>query len=142
MKRMIRASKSDRKVIFEDKLFSFVVDEGIGVNNTPWRGLKVVSKGLAKKHIVEIRLNLSNSPDFDGEPVFYTYSDCYISYGLRMQSDTLEETADFINVLEDAIDFANHINRWLISYRGGEILYDDMDTEDDLEELGEEDYRI
>ena len=139
---MIRASQSDRNVIFEDELFNFVVDEGIGIKNTPWRGLKVISKGLSKKHLVEIRLNQSNSLDFDGEPVFYTYSDCYISYGLRMQSDTLEETADFISVLEDAIDFANHVNRWLVNYRGGEVLYDDMDIEADLEELGEKDYRI
>ena len=135
MKKMIRASKSDRKVILEDKLFSFVLDEGIGIKNTPWRGLKVISKGAAKGRVVEIRLNIDKRPDFDGEPGFYTYTDAYVSYGLTMTQDTLEDTETQIDVLEDAVAFAKRINGWLASYRGGELLYDDMDVEDDLEEF-------
>lgn len=111
MKKYVRAT-TDR-VIFEDSLFSFVKESGVGINDTPWTGLKVISKGLAKKHVVEIRLNSRGWHDFDGEPVDFEYSGCYIAHGMRSTSDTLDETAEYIDVLEDAYSFALQVDEWL-----------------------------
>lgn len=111
MKRLIRAASGN--VLFEDPYFSLVEDSGIGINNTPWEGLKVISKGLAKKHVVEIRLHTKGSPGFNGEPVTYQYSDVEIAHGMRSTSDTLEDTEEYIEVLEDAVDFAKRIKKFI-----------------------------
>ena len=112
MKRVvIRASSND--VIFEDDMFTFRKESGIGMSNTPWEGLRVDSKGLAEKHVVEIRLNTKGWNDFNGEPVKYQYKDCYIAHGMRSRSDTLDETAEYIDVLEDALVFAERVNDWI-----------------------------
>jgi hypothetical protein len=113
MKRFVKAS-SYNEVIFEDEFFDFVRTSGIGRNNIPWTGLAVKSKGLAKKHVIEVRLNSKGWHDFETEDeVIYTYSDAYVSQGMRMESDTLEETEEVIEVLQDAVDFARRINDWL-----------------------------
>ena len=126
MKRLIRANSNP--VIFEDEYFQFIRKSGVGMKNTPWSGLAVVSKGLANKHVVEIRLNTKSRgiATFDGTPVNYEYKDCYIAHGMRSVSDTLDETAEYIDVLEDALDFAARVNSWL--YNNGDI--DDHDDED------------
>lgn len=111
MKKWIRAAY--RPVIFEDEMFAFVKDSGVGVKDTPWEGLEVISKGLAEKHVVSIRLNTKGNPRFEGEPIKFEYKDCYISHGMRGRADTLDETAEYIDVLEDALDFANRVNEWL-----------------------------
>lgn len=104
-------------VIFEDEYFEFVRTEGIGISNTPWSGLAVITKrgSIAEKHAVEIRLNNSNNPDYNGEPVEYTYRDCYIAHGMRSTMDSLDDTRECIDVLEDAVDFAEAINKWLLT---------------------------
>lgn len=112
MKRFIKSSERD--VIFSSEYFDFIRTEGIGMNDTPWSGLAVISKGLAKKHVVEIRLNtIGGFPRFDGEPVVYKYRDCEIAHGMRSVKDTLEDTEEYIDVLEAALDFARDINDWL-----------------------------
>lgn len=113
MKRWIK-SRSYNDVIFEDEYFEFVETQGIGMNDTPWEGLKVITKeGPAKDHVVEVRLNYGNNPKFDGEPVKYTYKDAYVAYGLPTRVPTLDETREFITVLEDAIEFAEAVNKYL-----------------------------
>lgn len=112
MKKWIKASSTD-PVIFEDELFTFKRESGVGVSDTPWEGLTVDSKGLAKKHVVEIRLNTKVAPAFDGEPVKFQYKDCYIAHGMRSEQDTLDDIAEYIDVLEDALDFANRVNDWI-----------------------------
>lgn len=114
MKRWIKASSNDG-VIFEDEMFSFVRESGVGREDTPWTGLAVISKGLAKKHVVEIRLNTKGWKEFNGpdEPVNYEYKDCEVAHGMRAKADTLDETAEYIEVLEDALDFAYRVNEWL-----------------------------
>ena len=32
--------------------FTLVKEQGIGINDTPWTGLKVISSGNADKHVV------------------------------------------------------------------------------------------
>lgn len=113
MKRVIKASS--QLIIFEDENFVFAKVLGVGRNDTPYEGLEIITKknSLAYKHVVEVRLNLSNSPRFEGSPVKCTYSDAYVVHGTRGTMDTLEETAEYIDVLEDALDFANRVNAWL-----------------------------
>lgn len=112
MKRVIRASKYN-DVIFEDENFEFVRTQGVGINHTPWTGLAVVSKGLAKKHVVEIRLESRGWYDYDGTPVEFTYSGVEVAHGMRSTRDTLDETVEYIEVLEDALDFAYRVQDWL-----------------------------
>ena len=112
MKRLITASQSDG-VIFEDEFFELVKTRGVGMKDTPWTGLEVKSKGLAKKHVIEIRLNHKGMGNWDGTPYDEDYDDVYISQGMRMQSNSLHETQEVIDVLEDAIDFSYKVLDWL-----------------------------
>ena len=121
MKRYIKSASE--QVIFEDEFFSFVRTSGRGMNNTFWRGLEVLSKGLAKKHVVEIRLQSYGNPKFDGSPVIYDYRGVYVAQGSRSVINTLDETKEVIEVLEDAVDFAEHILDWL---RDNDYSVDDL----------------
>lgn len=112
MKRLIIASQSDG-VIFEDEFFELVTNRGVGMNNTPWTGLEIRSKGLAKKHVIEIRLNSKGMGKWDGTPYNVDYDDVYVSQGIRMRSNSLHETQEVIDVLEDAIDFSYKVLDWL-----------------------------
>lgn len=115
MRKVIKGGTNVRETIFEDENFDFVRTHGIGRNDTPWTGLAVVTKEgtPAKKHVVEIRLNYKGDPEFDGTPVEYKYSGCQVAHGMRSQIDTLDDTAEYIEVLEDALDFAYRVNDWL-----------------------------
>ena len=116
MKQLARMLKeSTDGTILSSENFELVKKSGIGRNNTPWTGLRVISKGLAKKHVVEIELEDESSGlhDFEGEPVEFKYTNAYVSYGMRMQKDTLEETRELIAVLDEAVDFAEEINEYL-----------------------------
>lgn len=122
MKKFICAN-TENNVIFEDEYFTFTKARGIGMNDTPWYGLTVKTKEgtPAKKHVVEIRLNSMGMPDYNGEPITYQYSDAYVAHGMRQTMDTLEDTEEYIDVLEDAVDFARRVNEWL--YRSPEYGY-------------------
>lgn len=93
--------------------FELVMRSGVGMNDTPWKGLEVVSRGLAKKHVVKVELETAISPDFNGKPVEYKYNGAYVSHGMRMQKDTLEETHELVAVLDEAISFAEAVNEYL-----------------------------
>ena len=127
MKKVIRGGSNVRETIFEDEYFDLVKSHGIGINNTPWSGLDVVTKeGPARKHVVEIRLNTKDRGThlFDGTPVNYEYRDCYIAHGMRSVMDTLDDTREYIKVLQDAVDFAERVNQYLYDN------YDIYDHED------------
>ena len=114
MKRMIRASVGN-EIIFQDENFIFKRTRGVGMNNTPWTGLAVVSIGAAEKHVVEVRLKSMSRDTFDGKPVEFKYYDdgAYVVHGTRMDWDSLDDTIEYIHVLEDAVDFARKVNQWL-----------------------------
>lgn len=122
---MERVSRSNSDVIFETESFIFRRTHGVGVNNTPWTGLNVVSQGLADKYAVEIRLTTVGNPEFDGTPVNFTYLDdgTYVAYGLPCSgySRRLSGTIEFIHVLEDAVDFAERVNHWLQENHEGTV---------------------
>lgn len=95
-----------------DGLFTLVEESGVGVKNTPWTGLAVRSNGSAKDHVVEVRLNQNNTR-FEGEPVEFSYNGVYVSHGMRGRVDTLEDTQEYINVLQSALDFAYQVEEYL-----------------------------
>lgn len=117
MKKLIKANSSS-DAIFEDEFFIFKRDSGVGMHDTPWSGLEVESRGLAKKHAVEIRLNHSGRYAWDGNPLEFKYDSCYVAHGMRASMDTLDETREYIEVLEDALDFAERVNEWLYHNQG------------------------
>lgn len=113
LSRILKESSADRPILSSEN-FELVKKSGVGMNRTPWTGLEVVSKGLAKKHVIKIELNTDMPPAFDGEPVEFKYTEAYVTHGMRMHGhDTLEETREFIAVLDEAVDFAERINEYL-----------------------------
>ena len=111
-KQAVSAASSNVLLTSDDGLFELVVREGVGVERTPWRGLQVNSLGAAEKHVVEIRLNQNNA-DFNGEPVDLSYYGVYVGHGMRGRADTLEDTAEFIEVMQSALDFAYEVRDYM-----------------------------
>ena len=105
------------KIIFENDNFALLEIHGIGMENTPYARLEVESKGLAKKHVVDISL-YSACPAFEGKPVQYRYRawGAYVNHGMRMKIDTLDETLEYVEVLKDAVDFAKRVNAWISAH--------------------------
>ena len=105
------------KTIFKNDNFAFVEVHSIGTENTHYAKLEVKSKGLAEKHVVDVRLN-SDYPDFNGTPVQYRYctDGTYVAHGMRMETDTLDETLECAAVLKDAVKFAKRVNKWIIAH--------------------------
>lgn len=102
-----------RQTIFENEYFEFIRRTGVGANNTPWTALRVEAKGLAEKHVVEVRLNRRGFPQYSGTPLVEEYTGAEVSHGMRMMSDTLDETREYIEVLQQAVTFAEAVNNWL-----------------------------
>lgn len=102
------------EVIKEFENFTLVHITGVGSNDTPYEQLAVSSKGLAEKHVVEVRLDYRGVYPYNGEPVKYTYSGVEVSHGMRMQRDSLAETQEYIKVLQEALDVAFEVQKYCI----------------------------
>ena len=92
--------------------FTLCKREGVGMNDTPFTQLEVISSGDAEKYIVEIRLK-SDMPSYIGKPVKYSHSDCNISYGLRNIVLNDSDIKEFIEVLNEALEFETKIRDYL-----------------------------
>lgn len=103
-----------REVIKEFENFTLEYITGVGMNDTPYEQLGVRSRGLAEKHVVEVRLESPSVYNYEGEPVKYAYNKAYVSHGMRMRSDTLAETAEYIEVLKEALDVAFEVQKYCI----------------------------
>lgn len=136
MKRVIRASAYDNDMIFEDENYIFKKEHGTGVNDTPYYGLAVREKdgSLADKHTVQVRLS-SNYPRFEGTPVGITYRGAYVAHGMRGVTDTWDDTEEYIEVLQDALDFAKKVTQWI-----RDNGYDKANP--DVEPIVEDDYDL
>ena len=88
--------------------------QGVGANDTPYDKLDVKSIGLAEKHVVEVRLHYRGTYPFNGEPVKYMYDEVEVSHGMRMKTDTLAETKEYIDVLNEALDVAFEVQKYCI----------------------------
>lgn len=102
------------EVIKEFENFTLEYLTGVGMNDTPYEQLNVRSKGLADKHVVEVRLDYRGTYPFNGEPVKYMYDGVEVSHGMRMKKDTLAETQEYINVLKEALDVAFEVQKYCI----------------------------
>lgn len=131
MRKVITCASHSRETIFEDEYFDFCIEHGIGMKDTPWTGLKVKSKGLAKEYVVEIRLVDKGYHPFDGEPVVYKYYDVEVAHGIRGRRETLDETREYVTVLEDAVDFAERVLDWIRNNPDYDKLYADETTDYD-----------
>ena len=103
-----------REVIKEFENFTFERVTGVGSNDTPYEQLNVRSKGLAEKHVVEVRLDYRGNYEYNGEPVKYSYSGVEVTHGMRMKKDTLAETQEYIKVLQEALDVAFEVQKYCI----------------------------
>ena len=101
-----------REAIFTQGDFTLVKESGIGMSNTPWEGLHVISDGAANKHVVEVRL-ISDYQPFDGKPIKRRYESVYVAHGMRSQSDSFADTEEYIRVLQDALEFAKRVERYI-----------------------------
>jgi hypothetical protein len=78
--------------------------------DTTYQTLVVKTDGLAKKHVVEVRLDW----------VFFKlegrerqlYDNVYVSHGMRGQTDTLTDTQEYIEVLQQALEFAKRTEQY------------------------------
>lgn len=104
---------ANQEIIFADGDFTFIKKSGIGMKNSPWEGLEVISSGKALKYVVSIQLDSLILPKFDGRPVHYTYNKVYVAHGQRDTYDTFYETAEYIEVLKAALLFAQKVTVWL-----------------------------
>lgn len=102
-----------REVIFSEGDFTLVKSTGIGVEDTPWTMLEVISDNNAAKHVIEIRLIPHGMPRYEGKPIFYKYEGAQVSHGMRMKSDTLKETEEYIESLKEALAFARRVERYI-----------------------------
>ena len=75
-----------------------------------YKELTIITDGLARKHVVEVRLDYVyfNMEGRDKQK----YNNVYISHGMRMQSDTLAETQEYIEVLQQALEFAKRTEEY------------------------------
>ena len=112
------------KIIFKNDNFALVEVHGVGTENTPYAKLEIESKGLAKKHVVEIGLDFDYL-DFVGKPVQYHYipDGTHVGHGMRMKTDTLDETLEYAAVLKDAVDFAKRVNEWILAHPEWKYVY-------------------
>lgn len=101
-----------REIIFTQGDFTLVKESGIGVSDTPYEELRVISEGAAEKHVVEVRLE-SDYKAFNGQPVKYKYYGVEIAHGMRTSRDSLADTAEYIQVLQDALDFAKLVEKYI-----------------------------
>ena len=102
-----------REVIKEFENFTLEHVTGVGINDTPYEELEVRSKGLADKHVVSVRLD-SGVYSFNGEPVKRLVNKVYVNHGMRMTTDTLAETKEYIDVLNEALDVAFEVQKYCI----------------------------
>lgn len=104
------------EVIFSEGDFTLCKENGIGMSDTPWECLIVMSSDVAEKHVVEVRLDSVGNPPFDGTPVKYRYDPkrTEVAHGMRTRTDTLADTEEYIKVLEAALAFAKRVNQYII----------------------------
>ena len=88
--------------------------QGVGANDTPYDELDVKSIGLAEKHVVEVRLNYRGFYDYNGEPIKFVYNDVEVSHGMRMKKDTLMDTKEYIDVLNEALEVAFEVQKYCV----------------------------
>lgn len=108
----VMAAQDGEVLRSDDGLFTLVKESSVGIRNTPWTGLRVKSSKAAERFVVEVRL-MSTGGKFDGTPVEYKYYNAYVSHGMSGQHENLEDTEEYIKVLQSAVKFARECEQWI-----------------------------
>lgn len=119
MKRIIASSENGALLESAGGLFKLVERSGTNRADVPYRELRVISGELARKYVVEIRLG-SNMPSWeDVNEVQYKYfrDQIEVAHGMSARRESLADTAEYIDVLTSALEFANEIVLWLMRHR-------------------------
>jgi len=106
MKKLIKAARNDDVIISSD-MFELVSTSGIGIDNTPWTGYDVISKGSASDLVVRLGLD-SRMVDWDSweegdPPIANNYTGIYLSWGFGSHGHP--DPRVMVEVLEEAMDF-------------------------------------
>lgn len=74
------------------------------------RGLsyKIKSNELAEKYVVDIRFDYKSINDFD-----YDYTKLNIFHGMRNTIESIAETKEYIDVLQEAVDFTYQVCKYI-----------------------------
>lgn len=102
-----------KELIFSQGDFTLVKESGIGVNDTPWEGLAVISEGKANDFVIEVRLLGCDLPRFEGKLVHYKYSEVSVAHGFASRHETLKDTEDYIECLKEAVEFARRVEHYI-----------------------------
>jgi len=119
MKRIIASSENGVLLESPDGLFKLVERSGTGRSNIPYRELRVISDELARQYVVEIRLGSTMPSWEDANEVQYKYykDQIEVAHGMSARRESLADTAEYIDVLTSALEFATEIALWLMRHR-------------------------
>lgn len=109
--------------IFTTKNFTFQEKSDVGINNTPFTALEVISKHLASKYGIFINFRAFND-EFVGNPVQIVYDGVYVSHDPRGCIDTLEETSEMLFVMHEALVFAEIVWNYIKGSKWEHKLYE------------------
>lgn len=115
MVKKLRLRESTDNVILSNDLFELVSESGTTVLDVPWQGLDVRSKGLAKKCVVEIRLDSNwfraeKEAEQNGTDITVKYYGAKVGWGMSSMPIDVD---DMIYCLQEAKKFAERIEREL-----------------------------
>ena len=88
--------------------FQLVQKQGRILNGKEVESYDVNSLDLAEKYVVEI--NLYRTDFLNGES---KYKEVYIMHGMRHCIEPINETLEYIEVLKEAVSFANQVKKYL-----------------------------
>ena len=126
MKRIVAAGYGVKDIMTsDDGMFILKEETGTGRNDTQYTRLRVDSTGMADDFVVQVRLYSTNG-DFDaGVPFSYQYytDKTEVAHGMRRSMETLDDTEDYIYVLECALKFARKVNQYIRQHKEWDANY-------------------
>ena len=98
--------------------FVLIKKEKIGRSDIPCESLEVRSVNNGDKYVVRIDLdgyvNWDREDEEDKTPVRYQYTNkVNVAHGFRSTTESLEETAEYIEVMKEALDFAYKVKTYI-----------------------------
>lgn len=95
----------EKILIMASKNHNFLLNKYISDELETGIEYKIESIDEAKKHVVEIRFEYGIKTKNDNQLI-------YIAHGFRNAIDTLEDTKELIEVLQEAVDFVEKLNEY------------------------------
>ena len=100
-------------ILLQDKNYEFGIESGVGVRNTPWKGLVVRTKdgSNADKYVIDIRLN-HDMQDFNGTPVVYNTRSIEVNFHGYSNREG-QTVTEYIQTLNEAVAFAEKVQVYI-----------------------------